>query len=149
LRSSRRDSQGCRGAPWRSAQRITAHRAGDQQAANVALAHFRGLPERLLAAGRGLSRQKPKPARKVATPFELLHWRPKGLDGQGADRTHTRHRLQAAECLSLAGASIFFFISLIRVVRCVIWSSSSRQILGRAAAESELVSSTTCSRRGA
>jgi hypothetical protein len=50
----------------------------------------------LLAAGRRLSRHEPKPGRKVAAPFELLHRRREGLDGQGADRTHTRHRLQAA-----------------------------------------------------
>ena len=57
----------------------------------------------LFATRRSLSRHKPKPGRKVATAFELFHrWR-QGLDGQGADRTHTRHGLQAAGCLAFPG----------------------------------------------
>jgi hypothetical protein len=57
-----------------------------------------GFPALLRAANQGLSRDQPKPGRKVATARELLHrWR-KGLNGQSADRPHTRQGLKAAGC---------------------------------------------------
>lgn len=79
------------------------HCAGDQQAANVALAHLRGFPEHLRATGQSLSRHQPKSGRKVSAAFEVHYGRCKGLGGQGADRAHTRQGLQAAGCLALPG----------------------------------------------
>ena len=79
------------------------HRADNQQAPDVALAHLRGLAEKRLAARRMLPGNKPEPGGKVAAASEDGHRRRESLNRHRGDRSHARHGLQAAHCRSARG----------------------------------------------
>ena len=79
------------------------HRADNQQAPDVTLAHLRGLAEKPLAARRMLPGNKPEPGGKVAAASEDGHRRRESLNRHRGDRSHARHGLQATHCRSARG----------------------------------------------
>jgi hypothetical protein len=62
------------------------HGAGNEEAPDIALTHFRCTAELLPAAGGVLARHQAEPCREVSSATELLHRRREGLDGERGDR---------------------------------------------------------------
>jgi hypothetical protein len=97
LRASIRCSQPPSGPPFAGRRSDDRHRAGNQQAPDVTLAHLRGLAEKRLAARGMLPGNKPEPSGKVAAASEDGHRRRESPDRHRRDRSYARHGLQAAQ----------------------------------------------------
>src|ERR1700689_2934555 len=95
LRPSMRCSQVPSRAPLRQAQRTMTIAPLINSRRISRCPHFRSFPENLLASGRVLHGDQPKPGCEIAPPAEYLHWRREGLDRHGCNWPNARHCLHA------------------------------------------------------